>query len=238
MGWATTSSAGYRDSFGAGCPPLLLRSGAIDRPGPSLSVSKDVRDGHNVEVVTEIPHLGAGEWLIHLPGWIIEDGNYEDFAVEERRKFALEFIDEGLRDVQVGVRSAVATDGGYDVTAQIANAAKGLVLIDFGLLAYSDGGPRWRKAGRWVAGPVSLSVDCFSYFETHGRRRGIPPAVYTWTISGLWHDTAQLIRKPGFRVERDAGLGYLPVGRTGDVKGYANYVMRCRLEDEPATEHP
>ncbi len=31
---------------------------------------------------------------------------------------------------------------------------------------------------------ASLEVDCYCYFEIHAKR-GVPPAVYTWTITGI-----------------------------------------------------
>lgn len=190
--------------------------------------------------MSDTPESRPGEFLVGLPGWIIEDGNYEDFSLGERRRFALQFFDEGLREVSGGVSAAVPHGPGlYDVLGRVAYATKDVVMLNFGLLAFSENGPRGEQAGGWLAGLVSLSVDCFSYFEIYARRKGIPPAVYTWTITGIWQDTTIWMTKldgmPDKRVRHPATVGYLPLDRTGAASGYANYLLRCRLEDVAAT---
>lgn len=75
--------------------------------------------------------------------------------------------------------------------------------------------------------------------------RGVPPAVYTWTITGIWRRTAPFIsdadRGPRV-VKRDPDrLGWGWLDRTdawSDDEGYAEYVLRCRLEANRPTRRP
>jgi len=183
------------------------------------------------------------EWFLSMSSWVIQDGNYRDFAVGERRRFALEFYDKGLRDAEPSTRSAVAQGAGvYEIAADVAYAAEDLVLLDFGLLAYSDARGPAATPGSWRAGRVLLEVDHFAYFESHAKRQGIPPAVYTWTITGIWRQTAPYILDPDAPMKRyirdPTRLGYVPLERTDawhDDEGSADYVFRCRLENDRPT---
>lgn len=88
-----------------------------------------------------------------------------------------------------------------------------------------------------------LEVDHFAYFETHAKREGIPPAVYPWTITGIWRQTAPHILDPRLNayVRDPARLGYAPLEQTDawhDDGGHAEYLLRCRLESDPPTFRP
>lgn len=202
--------------------------------------------GDNDSMTRDLDELEPGEWLLSMSSWVIQDGNYADFAIGEFRRFALEFFDKDLHVADSGTRSAEATgQGQYEISAEVMFAAQNLVLLDFGLLAYSDRrGPR-ATIGTWRTGSVLLEVDCYSYFEIHSKEEGIPPAVYAWTITGIWRQAAPHILDPNSRMKqyvRDpARLGYLPLDRTDawhDDDGHADYLLRCRLERDPPTFHP
>ena len=134
-----------------------------------------------------LDELDRGEWVLSMSSWVIQDGDYADFAVGEPRRFALEFLDRTLREVEPGVRSAEPLgEARHEITAEIVYARDDLVMLDFGLLAYSDARAPAPKTGTWRSGSVLLEVDHFAYFETHAKREGVPPAVYSWTITGIW----------------------------------------------------
>ena len=137
--------------------------------------------------------------MVHLPSWIIQDGNYSDFAVGERRRFALEFHSDDLAEVAPGVRTAVSLgEGRYEVAATVECAMPEVTLIDIGgLIAYCDSGQPSAPVGTWLTGQVLLSVDCYSYYEIHAQHREVPPAVYSWTVTGLWRQTAPYITDTG-----------------------------------------
>jgi hypothetical protein len=77
---------------------------------------------------------------ISLSRWIIEDGNYDDFCVGERRKFALEcWASTPLAKSAENVM-ALRVQGGhsYDVTGKLVFTSDGVWVIDCGVLAYSE----------------------------------------------------------------------------------------------------
>ena len=123
----------------------------------------------NVLVTRALDELDRGEWLLSMSSWVIQDGNYADFAVGEPRRFALEFFDNSsssrLREVEPGVRSAQAVgEGRHEITAEVAYARDDLVMLDFGLLAYSDARATSAKTGTWRSGiraPRSGSLRLF-----------------------------------------------------------------------------
>jgi len=161
------------------------------------------------------------------------------------RRFALEFFDKDLHDAAPGRRSAEAIgQGHYDIIAEVVYGAEHLVLLEFGLLAYSDASAPRVTTGTWRSGSVLLEVDCYSYFEIHAKREGITPAVYTCSITGIWRQTAPFILDPNWRnsyIRDPARLGYAQLDRTDawhDDDGHAEYLMRARLESDPPTFHP
>ncbi len=190
-----------------------------------------------------LDELDAGEWVLGISSWVISDGNYADFAVGEQRRFALEYFEKDLHDSTPGTRSARSVgEGLYEITAEVAYAAHDLVLLDFGLLAYSDTRTPAATSGTWRSGIVLLEVDHFAYFETHAQREGIPPAIYAWTITGIWRQTAPYILDPDPNrpqyIRDPARLGYASVDRTGALHGddgSNDYLLRCRLEQDPPT---
>lgn len=198
----------------------------------------------NDAVTRGLDELDPGEWLLSMSSWVIQDGNYADFAVGEPRRFALEFFDRTLREVEPGIRSAEALGGArYEITAEVAYAAHDLAMLDFGLLAYSDARGPAAMTGTWRSGIVLLEVDHFAYFETHAKQEGIPPAVYAWTITGIWRQTAPHILDPSGKmyVRDPARLGYASLEQTDawhDDGGRADYLLRCRLESDLPTFHP
>jgi hypothetical protein len=200
--------------------------------------------------------LDPGEWLISINSWVIQDGNYPDFAIGERRRFALAFFETDLVRVDAAAPSARSIgDGQYRVTAKVVVAAKDFVMLDVGLLAYTSGALATANDGAWLAGRISLEVDPYDYFENHAGKRAVPAAVHTWTITGIWLQTAPFVaasaedlkRYPAVGISgnllvRDSKrLGWSSLERTdawADDDGHAEYLLRCRLEEVPPVRHP
>ena len=189
--------------------------------------------------MTDLPAVEPGEWLVGLSSVVIQDGNYDDFEVGQRRRFALEFYEADLAVAPDAEPSASAVgDGRYDVTARVGFADRGLAVLDFGLLAYRDTIPPAVEPGATVRCRVFLEVDKFSYFERHAKREGVPPAVYSWTITGIWRRPAAfpaaIFRGTGVQSVRP---GHERLERTQAWLDDASdgYVLRCRLEaDAPS----
>jgi hypothetical protein len=149
------------------------------------------------------------EWWIGLDGWVLQDGNYTNFAVGQMRQFALQFgyaRDDRLQRTTEPKASceAVDDDALYRVSANLERAARepmeDCFVLDFGLLAYKE----WMvlddleppRAGMRLSGEIYLSVDHFAYMDYLSTRDGMPPLIYTWTIEEIRLDTS-----PGIEVE-------------------------------------
>jgi len=140
---------------------------------------------------------------IHLSRWIIEDGNYDDFCVGERRKFALEFWASTplTRSVESVIALREQSGHSYDVCGKLVFASDGVWVIDCGLLAYSeqeiDGGC---KVGDFVQGNLRFGVDPFFYFEQHYKIPSIPPLIYEWQVNSIEQDTTPYILSNDARI--------------------------------------
>ena len=135
---------------------------------------------------------------IYLARWIIEDGNYDDFCVGERRKFALELwastpLTKSAENV-VGLREQ--SGHSYDLVGKLVFNSDGVRVIDCGVLAYSEreseieGGC---KVGDFVQGNLRFGVDPFFYFEQHHKIPKIPPLIYEWQVNSIEQDTTPYI---------------------------------------------
>jgi hypothetical protein len=199
------------------------------------------------------------EWWIGLAGWVLQDGNYTDFAEGQVRQFALEFgylRHERLHPVTGKVRGCAAADDDarYHVTANLLRSAtnpmEDCFVLDFGLLAYTE----WivlddlkpPTAGLQLEGDIYLSVDHFAYMDELAKRSGMPPLIYTWRIDEIRLDTS-----PGMRVEHGHPLYVGPdegpmmvrdperrswrnIEATDTWADEGNYTLRCTLlETEP-----
>ncbi len=195
--------------------------------------------------------LAPGELLVVLDAWIIQDGNYPDFFVGQPTRFALEFwaLDpSGLVVGDGGGRSTVhAGEGWSDIDSTVvARDSDAFVMIDVGLLAYSvDTRLPTCEVGQGLRGRVGLGVDPFIYFEEHGVHDHVPPAVYTWAITGIWREQAPWIpvgpSSPRELMRDPDRLGWGWQDRTdawADDEGRGGYLLRCRLEPEPTVRRP
>jgi len=112
-------------------------------------------------------------YAIALPAWIIQDGNYGEFAVGDVTPFALNLQWDG-------------GDSGTEVRARAIWMEEQLVVLDVGgLLAYALAlEPGWR-VGEPIRAGFHLEVDCFEYFEKYTHIPGFPALIYTWRIERI-----------------------------------------------------
>lgn len=139
--------------------------------------------------------LHRDEWLIGLSSWVIQDGNHVDFAVGERHRFAVGFFGDDLHEGTPGLKQAEAVgEGRYDVSGEVI-VADPVVVLAFGLLAYTDSRPPSAARGEWlgdacrwrsIATPTSRStrrsVACLQPCT-----RGRSPA-----SGGRWHPSSPM----------------------------------------------
>ena len=135
---------------------------------------------------------------IDLARWIIEDGNYDDFCVGERRKFALElWASTPLTKSAESVMVLREQSGhSYHVVGKLVFATDGVRVIDCGVLAYSEGQAEIEdgcKVGDFVQGNLRFGVDPFFYFERHYKIPSIPPLIYEWHVNSIEQDTTPFI---------------------------------------------
>jgi hypothetical protein len=114
-------------------------------------------------------------WNIGLPAWVIQDGNYPDFAAGQVAEFSLEFWQtHGTRieDCESGSSARMLSDSTYEVTAEKVADTGAATMLDIGLFVYRDNisspfagmgiGQRFRTE-------LHLNVDLFHNFEVRGR---------------------------------------------------------------------
>ncbi len=107
---------------------------------------------------------------IYMHSWIVADGNYRDFREGETRQFALEFWAPNFLSMSERQEKSVTSDSRYTyrINAQVTYSSAEILVIDFGVLAYSEAAEYLQlgvKAGDFVNGQIALGVDPFFYFE-------------------------------------------------------------------------
>jgi hypothetical protein len=172
-----------------------------------------------------------------MSAWVIQDGNYPDFAVGQRAEFALEFYAaEQLRPGR-GPGTAVSLgDARYEISATVTTVREDAWVIDFGIQAYRESPPAPDiEVGSDVAGIVYVGIDPFSYFERLAHVPDMPPLVYTWDILDI-----RRIMAPSKESEVSAAgepLRFEHLSSTDawhdDNYGVAEYVFDCQLVDVP-----
>ena len=177
----------------------LVRSGycsrqaAVERLADFVADNRDERAPEVLRPVVWSPPLptgaaaGSGQVqgpVIHvgLSSWIIQDGNYGDFAVGQEAEFALEFHSpKGLRAVEHGPHVAEHLGASrYRVRGPVIFAGpKVWVIATDTFMAFQEKPlPEHVRVGSWVEGEVYLGIDPFFYFEHLHRLDGMPPLAF------------------------------------------------------------
>lgn len=190
--------------------------------------------------------LETGPPTIHVgvSSWIIQDGNYGDFAVGQHAKFALELgtLDE-LRPAIEGPLSAEPLGASrYRVRARVAFVAEGVWVIDAGaFLAFRELPRGGAPLGAFVEGDVYLGIDPFFYFESLSKIPGMPPLAYRWIIREIQRETTpwregKLPDGRRIRERNDSKEAFTCVTATNawdDDGGHGHYVLSCVRESGP-----
>jgi hypothetical protein len=191
----------------------------------------------------------SNRWNIGINAWIIQDGNYPDFAIGQVAEFAVEF-NFPKNQLEPTCRQMEAThlhDSSYRAHGDIRLRTDEITIVDIGILAYCGSDPVFAQflEDRFEA-EIWLGVDPYPYFERLSKNEKIPPLIYSWQIRSILRQTAPFIES----VEEsglDAGrkiirrdltrLGWEEISQTdawNDDRGdCAEYVLVCELLDVP-----
>jgi hypothetical protein len=178
---------------------------------------------------------------IGIDAWIIQDGNYGDFEVSQRARFALEFYSNSIASMDISVPNLTPTrPGHYNLTGLVVYRTDKVWVIDAGLFAYSKSKPpEFATVGSCVTGDFYLGVDPFFYFEDLCYLPGMPELRYEWHVEAIQLETTPWIstRDAGgqeIRQRDETQISYKDVQRTDawrDDNGLAHYVLECtRIE--------
>lgn len=183
---------------------------------------------------------------IGLASWIIQDGNYGDFAVGRQYAFALEFcpstpLTVRHPDAASGPISMTwLRDSTYAIKGKVTYVGEGWWVLGAGLPMYQSGsapGP----IGTPVAGEIRLGVDPFFYFENFAGQTRAPALIFDWRVEAIEKDAAPLVEIGPNSFARDRSRqSWTPLRHTTawrDDNGQAAYALTCsRISDEPRRE--
>jgi hypothetical protein len=168
---------------------------------------------------------------IGLSAWIVQDGNYRDFAVGDVRPFALEFYAEKFSVKSSGsIGMKHLKDCIYEIEAQVIFKKAKLTIIDFGYRAYTEGKID-AKAGDWIKGEVGIGIDPFFYFESWERDPEVPKIKSKWRVDRIFMDTTPLVEFESKNFRRDeARFSEIEIQMTNawnDDSGNGSYALYC-----------
>lgn len=196
--------------------PASAPSGARDSAARTLA-------GCNVVMVV----LNIG-----LSAWIIQDGNYGDFAVGDEARFALEFgIVSLVQPRHAAPQLRLVHGAEYEFDGRVVQSVPEFTVLDVGILAYRDGAPNPQLA---TSGPVSgrlyLGIDPFFWFEGHASRADAPSIIHRWIVRGIQLETTPWTHDPTgrYRVRQHDAVSFKSVLKTDawtDDDGNAHYIL-------------
>ncbi len=169
---------------------------------------------------------------IGMSAWIIQDGNYHDFSVNEELSFALEFYPHLLSPAEDEAPTfSMIGPALYSIHGQIAFAHSEAWVTDFGLKAYRDAPlPSELQSANWVKGDVYLGVDPFFYFESLKKLPGIPSITYKWRLRSIKLETTPWLQKDKVRVRDFTKTLLQNIKKTDawhDDGGHGHYILEC-----------
>jgi hypothetical protein len=173
---------------------------------------------------------------IGLAAWIIQDGNYPEFARGAAAAFALEFhAASPLNRLGSGRQPGLRHAGGaaYEAIGQVLHVGEEWWAADFGVRAFQEAKPpAGIEAGGWLGGAIQLGVDPFFYFERLSQLPDAPALIFDWQIEKIEMQTAPFMRLGKRMFVRDeAQSGWKDVAATdawADDGGHAEYLLHCR----------
>jgi len=174
---------------------------------------------------------------IGVAAWIIQDGNYGDFSVGQKAKFALEFYPHSLILSPKDSKSVTHLKASvYQVCAQVIYRTNEVWVLDTGFLAYQEAKPpRDAQVGSWVEGQMYVGIDPFFYFEGLNKLPGMPALTYSFRVEQISLETTPWIKSQdefGREVmsRDDRQETYREVSETdawNDDGGNAHYILKC-----------
>jgi hypothetical protein len=183
------------------------------------------------------------EWEIGLGSWIIQDGNYDNFQVEQNAEFALEFFSKIIRKGEAKQKFAKRLGGAkYSIYGEVIYLTQEVWVLDFGICAFQESKPpEDLTVGSTVAAEIYLGIDPFFYFEYLYTLKNMPPLIYSWRIDSIGQQTAPFIEPLGATgqkalVRDKEKLGFKPIKATDawkDDGGNAEYLLLCTQLDLP-----
>ena len=107
------------------------------------------------------------------------------------------------------------------------------MVLDVGVLCYTERSLPHASSERFAAGELSLGVDPFFWFETHGKRSDVPNLFYKWRIREILLETTPRVESEQRIIKRRPGVRSFSsvVGTNAweDDNGSAEYVLICEL---------
>jgi len=183
----------------------------------------------------------VNELTVGLHSWIIQDGNYGDFAVGDQSKFALEFFGNALRaSASLHPTMEHVDKDRYRVVAQVMFADPKVWVIDFGLQAFWESPPpAFAQPGAWVEGEIVLGVDPFFYSEYLCKIPEMPNLLYNWRVTAISrNDTPWLVQvneRGGKTFSRDVARekwsNFHRTDAWNDDEGRSSYVLTVARRD-------
>lgn len=174
---------------------------------------------------------------IGLSSWIIQDGNYGDFAAGDDCRFALEVGMSSFaapQDVEPQLQCIQGAAHRMDGTVVLVTPE--FTILDVGLLAYRDGKPHDKLVdGAHFRGRAYIGIDPFFWSETHAHRAGVPNLFYRWHIHEILLETTPWTTKRSLlggevRTRRTEAASFRAVPMTdawNDDGGHAHYILRA-----------
>jgi hypothetical protein len=181
-------------------------------------------------------------FIIGLPSWTIQDGNYGDFKRGDQASFALEFYaPSGLSLAEVdspSVELEHVHGSTYRMVAKVFHVREvEWWAIDAGIRIYRDGRPPPDiEEGSWVSGEAYVGVDPFIYMERHSRHHTAPGLIYDWIIHKIELNIAPYIKvDAGYMMRDPAKSSWREIEQTNAWKdgASADYVLHCELLNNP-----
>jgi hypothetical protein len=181
-------------------------------------------------------------FIIGLPSWTIQDGNYENFKRGDQASFALEFYAPTELEAVEADSQSVALEhihgSTYRMVAKVFHVREfEWWAIDAGIRIYREGRPPpGIEEGSWVSGEAYIGVDPFPYMERHSRHHTAPGLIYDWTIQRIELNTAPYIKADaGYMMRDPARSGWREIEQTNAWNDgpAADYLLHCELMSNP-----
>ncbi len=181
----------------------------------------------------------ADHLVVGLSSWIVQEGNYGDFARGDRAAFAVEFYAaRAWREIAPLAAPALVHSWGafHAASGRIVHLDDEWWAIDAGTVMFrKERPPPHARLGLWVQADISLSIDPHFYCDMLAHKADALALVHDWRIEKIEIQTAPLLRSIGVR--ESAKLGWREIAKTEvweDDEGHADYILHCRRQDGPA----